>query len=227
MTADKPPFSDAERAALRALFDADAARMASERPNPLDLAGPVAPSPRRSGSSTIFFGGVGLAAGVALGVGLSALVFGAQETGATTPGWRMAAAGYVALYTSETYASAPVAPGDVDAGLALASDRLGVDLSAAGAPPDGLILRRAQMLSHGGRPLVQLGYEDASGRAIALCVVERAEPGDPSPAVVADAPLAGLTAVDFRSATHAFIVLGDASPDEMEAIARALAERLG
>lgn len=236
-----------ERDALSALFRAEVAAMAAAAPDPLaaakaDLARAAAAAERtersarsvrapwwralapQSGLGWIGAGGlatVGLAAGLLIGA------FGAAPAPpvAGAPGWRMSAAVYQRLYTADTFAIAPVSALATRAGLARVGAALEMDLAAL-ETPDTLELARAQLLSFKGRPLAQISFVTPDGAAIALCLI-RKEPGSNEVKSVAVSQILDLAAVDWGTETHDFLLIGDAAPDVMEAIARRFAAQLG
>lgn len=218
-----------EQEGLIALFEAEAAAMAEARPLDLSSAAPAGaasrPSPRRFlWGGWAVAGGLGAAAGLALGVVLGAVAL-VQEPTPGPPGWRMSVAVYHRLYDADTFASAPVDAAGVAEGLTRIGTALSIDLGDLDAP-DGLTLQRAQLLRFNDRPLGQIAFLDRHGAAIALCVFARKAPGeDPTP--IAASTLLDMNAADWSAGEHDFLLLGPAAPEELRRYAEFFAERLG
>jgi anti-sigma factor RsiW len=95
--------------------------------------------------------------------------------------------------------------------LALDPDRLSIG---------DLAPRRAQLLQYEGVPLAQIGYVDGAV-PLAFCVIRDGEK---------DAPISLASKEGFRTASWAkggrgYMLIGDAPPDRIGALARALRER--
>ena len=172
--------------------------------------------------------GLAAAAGLALGLFVAASS-PPLALAPDAPGWRMSAAIYHRLYTAETFAIAPQAETEIDAGVRAVAQKLRIDLSRLSAP-EGLSLERAQLLSFNGRDLAQIAFLDTGGAPIALCVMRRKADAASS---AKDAPqfaasmLLDLNAVDWSDESHDFLLIGAAPPEALDAYAKRFAEQLG
>lgn len=219
-----------ETDALRALFDAEAAAMAEARPIDMSRIGvdaaseadPIPPAPsawsRRRAAQAALALAATLAAGVVLGTRIR------PTPAPNAPGWRMSAAVYHRLYSAETFESAPVAPAALQSGLSALEDALGVDLSRLDAP-EGLQLKRAQLLRFNGRSLAQLAFLDADGAPIALCFIRSARPAS-GDLQFQTSTLLDMTAVDWRAGAFDFLLIGDAPRAALQELARTFARQV-
>ncbi|MEM7721644.1 MAG: hypothetical protein AAF376_04670 [Pseudomonadota bacterium] len=93
--------------------------------------------------------------------------------------WQDEVAIYQALYVPETVEHLTSTSAELAAQFARAGAALGRDLSVADVDGlDGLSLRRAQILSLEGAPLIQIVFSSQDGTPVAFCILER--PGDGS-----------------------------------------------
>ncbi|WP_120635002.1 hypothetical protein [Ruegeria sp. EL01] len=128
-------------------------------------------------------------------------------------GWAQQAALYQSLYVPETISSLDSSPESLDAQFAQAEEQLGRSLNrdALEALP-GLDLKRAQILSFKGKPLVQIVFADEQGRPFAFCVI-RQGPAAPSKEVK-QAVLSGLATAIWAQDGYGYMLLGsDAQTD--------------
>ncbi|SDX73640.1 hypothetical protein SAMN05444358_11057 [Ruegeria halocynthiae] len=122
-------------------------------------------------------------------------------------GWAEQAAIYQSLYSSETIASLDNSPQELDAQFAQAEALLGRSLSRdllENLP--GLDLKRAQVLSFKGKPLVQVVFADARGNPFAFCVIRQ---GPNAPAKDLNlAVLSGLATATWARDGYGYMLLG-------------------
>lgn len=192
--------------ALKAGFDA----LLETAPPPADLADAPAPvqsaSPRQQAGrwTGLWAGGAfgtGLAAGLAIAVfsGLGS----APPVDPAPPGWKAVVASYQSLYIPQTLGPAP-AEEEAAAQLAQASAALGLDLSALPAA-DGLEFRRAQVLTFGEKPLIQIAFAGPDGVPVALCILPA---NGPAPKPMAAEELQGLAAASWNEGGFAYLLIG-------------------
>lgn len=143
---------------------------------------------------------VGLAA--ALVVGAVFGTYGLQRS--TSKGWMNYVSAYQALYVNGTLASVDVSDADNTAQLALLSEIIGRDLTAA-QNTDGISFRRAQLLGFEGRPLVQMAYLSQIGSPIALCVIQSETTGEQTPQFTT---FEGMSAAYWTKDGYSFLLIG-------------------
>ncbi len=122
-------------------------------------------------------------------------------------GWAAQAAIYQSLYVPETIASLNNSPEALDAQFARAEAELGRSLNrdVLEALP-GLDLRRAQVLSFKGKPLIQIVFADAQGQPFAFCIIRQGE-GAPAKDVNL-AVLSGLATATWAGDGYGYMLLG-------------------
>ncbi|WP_300069788.1 hypothetical protein [uncultured Ruegeria sp.] len=128
-------------------------------------------------------------------------------------GWAQQAALYQSLYVPETISSLDSSPESLDDQFAMAEEQLGRSLNrdALEALP-GLDLKRAQILSFKGKPLIQVVFADEQGRPFAFCVI-RQGPAAPNKEVK-QAVLSGLATAIWAQDGYGYMLLGsDAQTD--------------
>jgi len=146
---------------------------------------------------------VGVAASVAV-IAVSATFW------ATRPaelGWAQQAAIYQSLYVPDTIADLDNSKQSLDAQFALAEEQLGRSLNrdVLEALP-GLDLKRAQVLSFKGKPLIQIVFSDAAGQPFAFCVIRQ---GAAAPNKdVNQAVLSGLATATWAQDGYGYMLLG-------------------
>ncbi|MFK0331247.1 zf-HC2 domain-containing protein [Rhizobium sp. NPDC090275] len=129
--------------------------------------------------------------------------------------WRATVADYIALYTPETLAG-PVPSLAAQSGqLSAVEARLGLRLSPEAIALQGVDFKRALLLQYDDQPLAQLAYLDPETGPLALCIV-RSDDGIKPPDVEARK---GMNVVYWSDKTHAFMLIGHASPERMKALA--------
>ena len=136
--------------------------------------------------------------------------------------WITRVAEYQSLYVRDTVATARLSPDQRVQLEARLSDRLGRTI----APPDlgsfGLTFKRGQLLDIDGNAVAQLVYLPADGEPIALCVVRTAL-DDLSPA---EGRAEGLNYSHWRDRGYAFVLIGDAAPARIQAMAEDARQQL-
>lgn len=137
--------------------------------------------------------------------------------------WLEAVAEYWQLTTAETLAIEPPA-GLADSQLALASSALGLPLSMTGVALDGPSFRGAQLYAFNGKPLVQIAFLDADYGPIAYCVIRNGRPDTFGPKT---AEIGGFNVVHWQSDGVGRMLIGQAPPDRLAALAARLKERAG
>ncbi len=139
--------------------------------------------------------------------------------------WMMAVADYVALFSQETLVDLGVQPQELAQQVEKVSAAVGQDLAVAVDLPD-LTLRRAELLELNGLPLAQLAYTHADGTPVAFCVILRSREPDGAPVAFRTGQARDLNAVLWDVQPRGFLVIGDRAPEELDALARLLADRL-
>ncbi len=167
------------------------------------------PQPVRAATGTGPWRLLGVAASVAV-IAVSATVW------ATRPaelGWAQQAAIYQSLYVPDTIASLDRSAPNLDMQFAQAEAQLGRSLNreVLEALP-GLDLKRAQVLSFKGKPLIQIVFANAQGQPFAFCVIRQ---GDAAPNKdVNQAVLSGLATATWAQDGYGYMLLGsDAQTD--------------
>ncbi|MFY2825375.1 hypothetical protein [Ruegeria sp. MALMAid1280] len=122
-------------------------------------------------------------------------------------GWAAQAAIYQSLYTPVTVASLDSSPQALDEQFAMAEEQLGRSLNRAvlEALPGGE-LKRAQILSFKGKPLVQVVFADEQGQPFAFCVIRQGE-GAPT-RDLKQAVLSGLATATWAQDGYGYMLIG-------------------
>ena len=144
---------------------------------------------------------------VAASVGVLAVSATFWATRPSELGWAAQAAIYQSLYVPETIASLDDSPEALDAQFARAEAQLGRSLNREVLEDlPGLDLKRAQLLSFKGKPLVQIVFADAQGQPFAFCIIRQ---GDGAPAKdVNMAVLSGLSTATWAGDGYGYMLLG-------------------
>ncbi len=122
-------------------------------------------------------------------------------------GWAEQAAIYQSLYVPDTIAALDNSPQTLDAQFAQAEAQLGRSLNREVLENlPGLDLKRAQVLSFKGKPLVQIVFADAQGQPFAFCVIRQGE-GAPAKDVNL-AVLSGLATATWARDGYGYMLLG-------------------
>ena len=178
----------------------------------------MVPAPRENVSqrSGWMAAGIGLLAGLVLGIaGLTLAPFSNQNS-APELGWRMQVALYQALYTPDTISHLNTDPAVLDAQFQRASAALGRDLSVDDLEDlPGLDLRRAQVLAFGDRALVQIVFGSDDGAPVAFCIITG---GADAPQPAAFEELAGLSTSHWANGGYGYMVLGAIAPEDVRAM---------
>ncbi|ETX13209.1 hypothetical protein OCH239_12870 [Roseivivax halodurans JCM 10272] len=164
--------------------------------------------------------GMALAASLAVGV-----VFGsALSGGEREEDWRDLAAAYHLLYAPETLAVVDDNAERIGREIARAAVGIDRDLSLGTlAAPDGLKLKRAQILAFEGRPLAQVAYLTADGQPVALCIMSGEDGSDEA--------ISGLRMRDMAAATwtkggYGYLLVGGDDASLLEDAAHELSRLL-
>jgi anti-sigma factor RsiW len=136
--------------------------------------------------------------------------------------WRAAVAEYIALYTPDTLAG-PVPSREAQrAQLAIPAGKLGMSLSPETITLSGVDFKRALLLQYDGKPLAQIAYLDPETGPIALCIV-RSDTGAKPPEVEGRK---GMNVIYWSNPSHAFMLIGHAPLERMQAISEDVRDRL-
>ena len=170
----------------------------------VDLPEPV-PMQRSAGSLRL----IAVAASVAV-VAVSATFWAMRPA---ELGWAAQAAIYQSLYVPDTIARLDTSPEVLEAQFAQAEAKLGRSLNREVLENlSGLELKRAQVLSFNGKPLIQVVYADDQGEPFAFCVIRQGPVAGDKP--VKHAVLSGLATATWAQDGYGFMVLGhDAQTD--------------
>ncbi|WP_170773308.1 hypothetical protein [Ruegeria lacuscaerulensis] len=122
-------------------------------------------------------------------------------------GWAEQAAIYQSLYVPDTIASLDNSAQALDTQFELAEAELGRSLNrdTLEALP-GMELKRAQVLSFNGKPLIQVVFADEQGQPFAFCIIRQGE-GAPSKAVKL-AELSGLATATWSEGGYGYMLIG-------------------
>ncbi|WP_171103024.1 hypothetical protein [Ruegeria sp. HKCCD7255] len=172
-------------------------------PEPAPIAGP---SPAM---------GIGRLLAVAASVSVIAVSATFRATRPEPMGWAEQAAIYQSLYAPETVAALDPSPEALDAQFAQAEEQLGRSLNRDVLETlPGLDLKRAQILSFKGKPLIQVVFADAQGQPFAFCVI-RQGPGAPAKNVE-HAVLSGLATATWAQDGYGYILMGSDADSPLE-----------
>ncbi len=151
--------------------------------------------------------GLGRLLAVAASVAVLAVSATFWATRPAEMGWAEQAAIYQSLYVPDTIASLDSSPQSLDKQFAMAEEQLGRSLNRdvlANLP--GLELKRAQVLSFKGKPLIQVVFADEQGQPFAFCVIRQ---GAGAPAKdVKQAVRSGLATATWAQDGYGYMVLG-------------------
>ncbi|MCG7522029.1 hypothetical protein [Ruegeria sp. Ofav3-42] len=129
-------------------------------------------------------------------------------------GWAEQAAIYQSLYSPDTIASLDNAPDALDAQFAQAEAQLGRSLNrdTLEALP-GLELKRAQVLSFKGKPLIQVVFADDQGQPLAFCIIRQ---GESAPAKdVKHSALSGLATATWAQGGYGYMLIGSSEQTDL------------
>jgi anti-sigma factor RsiW len=153
----------------------------------------------------------------AMGLGLG---WQSSPPGGADP-WLQAVADYQVLYTTDTLAGAPTDAAGRAPGLALASERIGLDLTETLLSVEGLSLQRAQVLSFEDKPLVQVAYLTDAGDPVAFCFMKGS--GEETPESI---ELSGLNATVWSRGGYRYVLIGPTDSGFLRAAAIELSQRV-
>jgi anti-sigma factor RsiW len=124
------------------------------------------------------------------------------------PGWREAAARYVALFSKETLAGMPADDATRQLNLQRAASALGLALSGETIANPALAFQGTQLLQLEDKPLAQISYlyADLYGDSVpvALCIIKTANPSQ----APAEEKRQGLNVVHWVAGGYGFMVIG-------------------
>lgn len=178
-----------------------------------DRLGPLADPPKiETGQASPKYRPLALVAALA---GLAAFGLTFWLTRPDALNWREQVAIYQALYSPETISQLDTAPDVLDAQFARAEAKLGRSLQREKlAELPGLELKRAQILSLGGTPLVQIVFADPEGLPIAFCILQGdALPGEKG---VTRETLSGLATAHWGDGEYGYMLVGGNSDADLE-----------
>ncbi|WP_170418901.1 hypothetical protein [Ruegeria atlantica] len=130
-------------------------------------------------------------------------------------GWAEQAAIYQSLYSPDTIASLDSSPAALDAQFAQAEAQLGRSLNqdALEVLP-GLELKRAQILSFKGKPLIQVVFADDQGQPLAFCVIRQGE-GAPAKDVKL-AAISGVATATWAQDGYGYMLIGSSEQTDLQ-----------
>jgi len=138
-------------------------------------------------------------------------------------GWAQQAAIYQSLYVPETIAALENNPEALDAQFAQAEEQLGRSLNQQVLEDlPGLELKRAQVLSFRGKPLIQIVFADDQGQPLAFCVI-RQGPAAPE-AEIKQAVLSGLATATWAQGGYGYMILGNSPQTDLQGTLDVLTE---
>jgi hypothetical protein len=149
-------------------------------------------------------------------------VFLAWRTPTMPHGWRGLVAEYMALYTPQTLDNLSDDPASQKAQLAAVNARLGLALDTSQVALPRPEFKRAQILEYDGVPIAQITYLDPERGPLALCIT-RASNGQTA---LASEERLGMNVVFWSDSSHAFMLIGHNTLDELGAMAQLLRGRL-
>lgn len=129
-------------------------------------------------------------------------------------GWAEQAAIYQSLYVPDTIASLDNSDPSIAAQFAQAEEQLGRSLNRETlAALPGMELKRAQVLSFKGKPLIQVVFADEKGRPFAFCIIRQGE-GAPEKDVKL-AVLSGLATATWAQDGYGYMLIGNNEQTEL------------
>ena len=127
------------------------------------------------------------------------------QTAEQKPGWREAAARYVALFSKDTLAGMPADSETRQLNLRRVASALGLELSGERIANPVLSFQGTQLLQLEGKPLAQISYLYGDNAPVALCIIKTANPAQPP----AEEKRHGLNVVHWVAGGYGFMVIGD------------------
>ncbi|WP_300057640.1 hypothetical protein [uncultured Roseobacter sp.] len=143
------------------------------------------------------------AASLALVIGLGA---GSWLARPAAPGWVDYVAAYQALYSTGTLAHVDQDPVAQQAELDRVAAAIGktISVDTLGMFPEAQY-KRAQILSFGGRALVQLAFTKSTGEPLALCIIRTERQDDAAPRI---AEREGLSSARWARGGYDYLLIG-------------------
>ncbi len=126
------------------------------------------------------------------------------QTAEQKPGWREAAARYVALFSKETLAGMPADSETRQLNLQRVATALGLNLSGEKIANTALSFQGTQLLQLEGKPLAQISYLYGDDAPVALCIIKTANPAQ----APAEEKRHGLNVVHWVAGGYGFMVIG-------------------
>ncbi len=129
--------------------------------------------------------------------------------------WAQQAAIYQSLYVPETIASLNSSNTALDKQFEMAEAQLGRSLNRKALESlPGLELKRAQVLSFKGKPLIQVVFADEQGQPFAFCVIRQGL-NAPS-AEIKQAVLSGLATATWAQDGYGYMLLGSSPQTDLQ-----------
>lgn len=138
------------------------------------------------------------------------------------PGWREAAARYVALFSKDTLAGMPADSETRQLNLQRVATALGLDLSGEKIANPALAFQGTQLLQLEGKPLAQISYLYGDNAPVALCIIKTANPAAPP----AEEKRHGLNVVHWVAGGYGFMVIGKVPEPALRQISDTFRARL-
>lgn len=179
---------------------------------------PTKPQPQQARGTQIWK--MAAAAAVLAAVFTGGLISGGilnepQQIAENAPGWREAAARYVALFSKETLDGMPTDSAERRTNLAKVETALGLQLTESRIADPDLDFRGTQLLNFNGKPLVQIAYLHGQ-KPVALCIIAAGTAERASPA---SETRQGLNIVHWVEGGYGYMVIGDVPEAELNRIA--------
>lgn len=128
--------------------------------------------------------------------------------------WRERVAQYMALYTPETLSDTPT-PQALESQLRIASQRLGLTLTAARLSLPQAALKNARVLAYEEQHIAQITWLDPKTGPLALCITQ----GSGTTSERENERRLGMNIVYWADKNHQFMVIGHSSSTQMNEIA--------
>jgi anti-sigma factor RsiW len=146
-----------------------------------------------------------------------------QQEAAAQPNWREAVAGYQAFLTAESMSVIAADPASVNQELTAVGEKLALDLSPDKLTLPHVYLKRVQLFDYWEKPLVQLAYLSPQDGPISFCIIANGQPDQPPQFEERD----GFNVVFWTTGGRGYLLIGKAPRQTLEALAAALATRVG
>jgi anti-sigma factor RsiW len=156
-----------------------------------------------------------LAAGATAWVALSAAPTDDRDD------WRSAVAGYMELYTNETFALRNPDQTIEASKLNVVAKRVGAALTLANVSLPGLRFESADLLSYEGAPLAEIAYVDPHGSPVLFCVIANGGADTPN----RSEKRGDLALSSWSDGGRGYLVIGRAPEDQVAEFAQTLKAR--